>query len=121
MGIVSFVMALTLPLVSVVFALFPFVYLLNLYIDTILQKNGIPSSSILIPYFIEIHDGFDFATFAKTFLIAPIGLVLCFMTYFSFQGLVTFSRDWPMPSLVLVITLKGTLKRAWHILTRTAI
>ena len=93
MGIVSFVMALTLPLVSVVFALFPLVYLLNLYIDMILQKNGIQSSSILIPYFIEIHDGFDFATFAKTFLIVPIGLVLCFMTYYFLQGLVTFSRE----------------------------
>ena len=93
LGIVSFVMALTLPLVSVAVSLFPLVYLLNLYVDTILQENGIPSSSILIPNYIEIHGGFDFATFARTFLFVPLGLFLCLMTYFLLQGLATVSRE----------------------------
>jgi len=93
LGIVSFVMALTLPLVSVAVSLFPLVYLLNLYVDTILQENGIPSSSILIPNYIEIHGGFDFATFARTFLFVPLGLFLCLMTYFLLHGLATVSRE----------------------------
>lgn len=93
LGIVSFVLAVTLPLVSLALTALPLAYLLNLYIDSILQHNGVSSSSILIPYFIEIHGGFDPMTFARTFVFVPIGLALGLVTYFLLQGLGAFSRE----------------------------
>lgn len=93
LGIVSFVLALSLPLVALAFTVLPLIYLLNLYIDIILLKNGIHSSSALIPYFIEIHGGFDLTMFLRTFLLIPIGIVFWFLTYFLLQGLGSFSRE----------------------------
>jgi len=93
LGIVSFVLAVTLPLVSLALTALPLVYLLNLYIDSILQHNGVSASSILIPYFIEIHGGFDPMTFGRTFVFVPIGLALGLVTYFLLQGLGAFSRE----------------------------
>jgi Putative sensor len=93
LGIFSFVMAVTLPLVSLALTLLPLVYLLNLFIDMILLKNGITSWSILIPNFIEIHGDFDLTMFGRTFLIMPIGIVLGVITYIFLKGVVAFSRE----------------------------
>lgn len=93
LSIVSFVLALSLPLFALALTVFPLIYLLNLYIDIILLKNGIHSSSELIPYFIEIHGGFDLTMFLRTFLMIPIGIVFWFLAYLFLQGLAAFSRE----------------------------
>jgi hypothetical protein len=93
LGIFSFVMALTLSVIGLAFALLPLVYLINLFIDSILWTNGIRSGSIIIPYFIEVHGVFDLTMFARTFLMIPLGIILCLISYFFLQGLAAFSRE----------------------------
>jgi Putative sensor len=94
LGIICFVFALVLPIVSISLAALPVVYLINLYINTILVHNGIDSASYIIPYFIEIHGGqFDGAMFARTFLIVPIGVGLWFISRWFLNSLATFSQE----------------------------
>ena len=92
LGIINFTLTLTFLILSASLTLLPLIYLLNLFIDTILIKSGVPSaSSILIPYFLEIHGSFDPLMFARSFAGVPLGLVLCFMTSLLLRGLASFS------------------------------
>ena len=94
LGIVSFVLAVTLPVVALALTALPLAYLVNLYVNSILQHNGVDASSILIPYFIEIHGGaFDLTMFLRTFLLVPIGVAIWFIAYFLLQGLASVSRE----------------------------
>jgi len=94
LGIVSFVLALTLPLVALALTTLPLVYLVNLFINNILAHNGVDASSILIPYFVEIHGGaFDLTMFLRTFVLVPLGVALWVIAYVLLQGLGTISRE----------------------------
>jgi hypothetical protein len=92
LGIISFTLVLTFSLLSLTLTFLPLVYLLNLFVDAILIKNGVPpGQSILIPYFVEIHGSFNPLAFANSFAAVPLGLVLSFMTRQMIRGLASFS------------------------------
>ncbi len=93
LGILNFSLALTLAITSATLTLLPLVYLVNLFVDSILLMNGIAAQSILIPYFIEIHGIFDPLMFARTFIGVPIGIVLWVITRYVFKGLALFSGE----------------------------
>ncbi len=87
LGIISFVIALVLPIVSAAITLLPVAYLV------ILLKNGIGSSGIIIPYFIEVHGTFDVVMFARSFIGVPIGIVLWYVTRLVLNGLALGSAE----------------------------
>lgn len=92
LGILSFTLTLTFVLLSVCLTCLPLVYLINVFIDLILLKSGVPSAqSILIPYFVEIHGSFDPLMFIRSFAGVPLGLVLWFVTRLMIKGLASFS------------------------------
>ena len=93
LGIISFTLALVLPIVSLALTLLPLVYLVNLFVNTILLKNGIQSTGIIVPYFIEVHGQFDLVMFARSFVGVPIGLALWFVTRFLLNGLALLSGE----------------------------
>lgn len=93
LGIMSFSVALTLSVVSAALTVLPLVYLVNLFVDSILAMNGISAQSILIPYFIEVHGAFDPLMFVRTFIGVPIGIVLWIITRFVLSGLALFSGE----------------------------
>ena len=80
LGIISFTLALVLPIVSTAITLMPAVYLINLFVNAILLKNGIQSSGIIIPYFIEVHNTFDPIMFLRSFVGVPVGILLWYIT-----------------------------------------
>jgi hypothetical protein len=92
-GIISFTLALVLPIVSLAITLLPLVYLVNLLVNTILLKNGIQSTGIIIPYFIEVHGQFDIVMFARSFIGIPIGLAFWLATCFLLNGLALLSGE----------------------------
>lgn len=92
LGILNFTLTLTFSLVSMALTILPLVYLLNLFIDSILIRSGIPSAqSILIPYFVEIHGSFDPLMFLRSFAAVPLGLILWFLTRQGISALASFS------------------------------
>ena len=93
LGIISFTLALVLPVVSLAITLLPLVYLVNLLVNTVLLKNGIQSTGIVIPYFIEVHGRFDLVMFAKSFIGVPIGLAFWLVTRFLLNGLALLSGE----------------------------
>jgi hypothetical protein len=82
LGIISFTLVLTLPLTSIAVILLPVAYLVNLFVDGILLMNHVGASiSIIIPFFIEIHQAtFDPIMFARSFIFVPVGLLLWFVS-----------------------------------------
>jgi hypothetical protein len=93
LGIVSFTLALVLPIVSLAITLLPLVYLVNLLVNTILLKNGIQSTGIIIPYFIEVRGQFDLVMFARSFIGVPIGLAFWLASRFLLNGLALLSGE----------------------------
>jgi len=93
LGIVSFTLALVLPIVSLAVTLLPLVYLVNLLVNTILLRNGIQSTGIIIPYFIEVRGQFDMVMFARSFIGVPIGLAFWLATCFLLNGLALLSGE----------------------------
>ena len=99
LGIISFTLALVLPIVSLALTLLPLVYLVNLFVNTILLKNGIQSTGIIVPYFIEVRGQFDLVMFARSFIGVPIGLALWFVTRFLLNSLALLSGEIAMALL----------------------
>jgi len=93
LGILSFTLALVLPVVSIAVTALPLVYLVNLFVNLILLKSGIQSSGEIIPYFIEVHGQFDLVMFARSFIGVPIGLALWFATRSLLNGLAILSGE----------------------------
>ena len=93
LGIISFTLALVLPIVSLGITLLPLVYLVNLLVNTILLKNGIQSTGIIIPYFIEVRGQFDVVMFARSFIGVPIGLALWLASRYLLNGLALLSGE----------------------------
>jgi hypothetical protein len=93
LGIVSFTLALVLPILSLGITLLPLVYLVNLLVNAILLKHGIQSTGIIIPYFIEVHGQFDLVMFARSFIGVPIGLAFWLATCFLLNGLALLSGE----------------------------
>lgn len=92
LGILNFTLTITLVVLSLCLTCLPLVYLLNLFINSILMKSGVPDAqSILIPYFVEIHGGFDPLMFARSFVGIPLGLVFWYLTNLVIKGLASFS------------------------------
>ena len=92
-GIISFTLTITLSTLSLALTLLPLTYLINLFVNAILLKNGIASSSIIIPYFLEIHGTFDLLMFARSFVGVPVGIILWVVTSFVLNGLARFSGE----------------------------
>ncbi len=92
-GIVSFTLALVLPVLSAAITLLPLIYLINLFIDGILLKSSLPSTSYIIPNFIEIHGTFDLIMFARTFVFVPIGIGLWYVSQIILNGLALGSAE----------------------------
>ena len=65
----------------------------NLLVNTILLKNGIQSTGIIIPYFIEVHGQSDIVMFARSFIGIPIGLAFWLATCFLLNGLALLSGE----------------------------
>ena len=93
LGIMSFTLALVLPIVSAAVTLLPLVYLVNLFVNLILLKSGVQSTGYLIPYFIEVHGQFDVVMFARSFIGIPVGLALWFASRFLLDGLARVSGE----------------------------
>jgi hypothetical protein len=93
LGIISFTLALVLPLVSITITLMPLAYLINLFVNLILLKSGIQSSSEFIPYFIEVHTQFDPLMFTRSFIGVPIGLALLLVARYLLNGLALLSGE----------------------------
>jgi putative sensor protein len=93
LGIISFTLALVLPIVSLALTLLPLVYLVNLFVNTILWKNGIQSTGIIVPYFLEVRGQFDLVMFARSFIGVPIGLALWLVTRFLLNNLALLSGE----------------------------
>ena len=93
LGIISFTLALVLPIVSTAITLLPAVYLLNVFINGILLKNGIQSSGIIVPYYIEVHSTFDIVMFVRSFVGVPVGIVLWYVTRLVVNGLALGSAE----------------------------
>ncbi len=87
LGIISFTLALVLPIVAISITALPIVYLINLLVNVILLKNGIQSTGMIIPYFIEVHGQFDLVMFARSFIGVPVGLAFWFVTRSLLNGL----------------------------------
>jgi hypothetical protein len=93
LGIFSFTLALVLPIVATAITLLPAAYLINLFVNTILLKNGIQSTGYIIPSFIEVRGTFDPVMFLRSFVGVPVGLLLCFMTRFVLNSLAIGSGE----------------------------
>jgi hypothetical protein len=93
LGIVSFTLALVLPIVSLSITFLPLVYLVNLLVNAILLKNGIQSTGIIIPYFLEVRGQFDLVMFARSFIGVPIGFALWLATCYVLNGLAFLSGE----------------------------
>ena len=93
LGIISFTLALVLPIVSTAITLMPLVYLVNLFVNAILLKNGIQSSSIIVPYFIEVRNTFDPIMFLRSFVGIPVGIVLWYVTRLVLNGVALGSAE----------------------------
>ena len=93
LGIISFTLALTLPIVSLAVTALPLAYLINLLVNVILLQNGIHSTGYIIPGFIEVHNQFDLVMFARSFVGVPVGLALWFMTRSLLNGLAAISGE----------------------------
>jgi len=93
LGIISFVLALVLPIAAISVTLLPLAYLVNLFVNSILLMNGIQSTGIIIPYFIEVRGQFDLVMFARSFIGVPIGLILWFVTRYLLNGLAILSGE----------------------------
>lgn len=93
LGIISFTLALVLPIVSTAITLLPVVYFINLFVNAILLKSGIQSTGYIIPYFIEVHGTFDLVMFLRSFVGVPVGLLLWFATRYILNGLAFGSAE----------------------------
>lgn len=93
LGIVSFTLVLVLPIVSASVTLLPIAYLVNLYVNSILLTQGIHSSGILIPYFLEVHSTFDLVMFIRSFVGVPVGIALWFVSLAVLNGLAQLSGE----------------------------
>lgn len=93
LGIISFTLALVLPIVAGAVTVLPLVYLINLFVNVILLKSGIQSTGMIIPYFIEVRGQFDLVMFARSFIGIPVGLALWFVTRSLLNGLALFSGE----------------------------
>lgn len=93
LGIISFTLVLVLSIVSFAITALPVAYLINLFVNAILLKNGIHSSGILIPYFIEVQGTFDPIMFLRSFIGVPVGLVLWFVSRYVLNGLALLSGE----------------------------
>jgi hypothetical protein len=93
LGIISFILTLVLPIISIAVTFMPVAYLINLLVNLILLKNDIQSSGEMIPYFIEVRGDFDLVMFARSFIAVPVGLTFCVCTYFLLNGLAHLSGE----------------------------
>jgi hypothetical protein len=51
------------------------------------MKNGIQSTGIIVPYFVEVRGQFDLVMFARSFIGVPCGLAFWLATRFLLNGL----------------------------------
>ena len=93
LGIISFTLALVLPIVSVAVTTLPLAYLINLLVNVILSRYGIHSTGEIIPGFIEVHTQFDMVMFVRSWIGVPVGLALWFVTRATLNGLALVSGE----------------------------
>ncbi len=93
LGLISFVLALVLPIVSISLLALPLAYLVDLFVNGILLMSGIHSMSVIIPYYIEVDARFSLVMFARSFIGIPIGLGLWLITRSLLNGLALLSGE----------------------------
>lgn len=93
LGIISFTLALVLPIVSIAVTALPLAYLINLLVNVILLKYGIHSTGEIIPGFIEVHAQFDMGMFVRSWVGIPVGLALWYVTRATLNGLALTSGE----------------------------
>lgn len=93
LGIISFTLAVVLPTVTIAITGLPLAYLINLFVNVILLKNGIQFTGMIIPYFIEVRGQFELEMFARSFIGVPIGLAFWFVTRSLLNGLALLSGE----------------------------
>jgi hypothetical protein len=98
LGIISFILIIVLPIVSATITLMPIAYLVNLFVNSILLTQGIHTSDLIIPNFVEIHNTFDLTRFdliifISSFVGVPVGIALCFASRAVFNGLAKLSGE----------------------------
>lgn len=93
LGIFSFVVVLVLPLLSITLSLMPLVYMINLFVNSILLTNGIAAHSMIIPGFIETNGYFDFVAFARSFFLVPVGVLTWLVSRSVLTGLAWVSGE----------------------------
>jgi hypothetical protein len=93
LGILSFVLVVTLLSVTLVLTFLPLGYLIQLLVNTILLANGIEASSYVIPHFLEVTSKFDLVMFARSFIGIPVGVVFWLVTRFILSGLASLSGE----------------------------
>jgi hypothetical protein len=91
LGILNFSLTLTLVLLSATLTVLPLVYLLDLYINTLLLMQGVATRTALIASVIEIHGIFDPGMFARTFVGVPLGIACWILTRYVLTALATGS------------------------------
>ncbi|GER87485.1 hypothetical protein KDW_16470 [Dictyobacter vulcani] len=90
LGIISFVLVITLPIVSLALTAGPAIYLLNTYIDGLIHAAGYHTHSYML--FAESHDGiFDPIMFARSFIAVPCGILLWWGSRAVLNGLAQMS------------------------------
>jgi Putative sensor len=86
LGIISFCLALTLPIVAFAFMFEPLVYLLNMNILSLIVAHGVQSNSWM-PFVGFISPQFDVFQFARSFIGVPVGIALWLATRYLLNGL----------------------------------
>lgn len=87
LGIISFVLVVTLPLLALGLLLEPLVYLINVFVDGIVYAASGHGNSIL-PFFVTIVNGqFDPIMFMRSFIGVPVGFVLWCVAAYLLNGL----------------------------------
>jgi len=86
LGIVSFALALTLPIVAFAFMLEPILYLINMNIMSLLVSNGVHSNS-WIPFVGYVRPQFDILQLALSFIGVPVGIALWVVTRSLLNGM----------------------------------
>lgn len=92
LGIVSFILALTLPIVAFAFLLEPVAYLININIMSLVISHGIQSNSWM-PFIGTINPQFDLFQFARSFIGVPVGLALWLVARSVLNGLAHMSGE----------------------------
>ncbi len=89
LGILSFVLVLALPLAALTLFLEPFIYLLNIFVNSMLGVHGYK----FLPFFWYDTSRFESIHFLQSFIGIPLGIIFAAASRYVLTGLATASGD----------------------------